>query len=135
MAPRKIDHIGIAVRDLELAKAFYAGSLGLNVEHEEILGDMKIAFIPVGEVNLELIQCISDDGVIAKFIAKKGEGIHHIAYAVEDVSAALEALEAQGVKLVDEKPRQGAHGTEVAFVHPKSAFGVLTELVGKERKD
>lgn len=135
MAPRKIDHIGIAVRDLELAKAFYAGSLGLNVEHEEILGDMKIAFVPVGEVNLELIQCISDDGVIAKFIAKKGEGIHHIAYAVEDVSAVLKALKAQGVKLVDEKPRPGAHGTEVAFVHPKSAFGVLTELVGEERKD
>ena len=135
MAPRKIDHIGIAVRDLELAKAFYAGSLGLKVEHEEILGDMKIAFIPVGEVNLELIECISDDGVIAKFIAKKGEGIHHIAYAVKDVSTTLEALKAQGVKLVDEKPRQGAHGTEVAFVHPKSAFGVLTELVGKERKD
>ena len=135
MAPSKIDHIGIAVRDVESAKAFYAGCLGLNVEHEEILGDMRIAFIPVGEVNLELIQCMSDDGVIAKFIAKKGEGIHHIAYAVEDVSTALEALKAQGVKLVDEKPRTGAHGTEVAFVHPKSAFGVLTELVGEGTKE
>jgi methylmalonyl-CoA/ethylmalonyl-CoA epimerase len=135
MAPTKINHIGIAVRDLESAKAFYAGALGLNVEHEEILGDMKIAFIPVGEVNLELIQCVTDDGVIAKFIAKKGEGIHHIAYAVEDVSAALEALKAQGAKLVDEKPRKGAHGTEVAFVHPKSTFGVLTELVGEGTKD
>jgi len=135
MAPNKIDHIGIAVIDLELAKAFYAGSLGLSVEHEETLGDMKIAFIPVGEVNLELIQCTSDDGVIAKFIAKKGEGIHHIAYAVEDVSSALEALKAQGVKLVDETPRKGAHGTEVAFVHPKSTFGVLTELVSKGRKE
>jgi methylmalonyl-CoA/ethylmalonyl-CoA epimerase len=135
MAPNKIDHIGIAVIDLELAKAFYAGSLGLSVEHEEALGDMKIAFIPVGEVKLELIQCTSDDGVIAKFIAKKGEGIHHIAYAVEDVSSALEALRAQGVKLVDETPRTGAHGTEVAFVHPKSTFGVLTELVSGGRKE
>jgi methylmalonyl-CoA epimerase len=135
MAPKKIDHIGIAVADLEAAKAFYSGALGLSVEHEETLRDMKIAFIPVGEVNLELIQCISDDGVIAKFIAKKGEGIHHIAYAVDDVASSLEALKAKGVKLVDETPRKGAHGTEVAFVHPKSAFGVLTELVSGGAKE
>jgi methylmalonyl-CoA epimerase len=129
MAPSKIKHIGIAVSDLEDAKRFYERSLGLRVEREETLGEMKIAFIPVGEVNLELIQSTTDDGVIAKFIAKKGEGVHHIAYEVEDVTAELEALKSQGVKLVDEKPRKGAHGTEVAFVHPKSAHGVLTELV------
>jgi methylmalonyl-CoA epimerase len=134
MAPNKINHIGIAVNDLESAKEFYTESLGLRVDHEETLGDMKIAFIPVGEVNLELIQSTSDEGVIAKFITKRGEGVHHIAYEVEDVSSALEALKARGVKLVDETPREGAHGTKVAFVHPKSACGVLSELVSEQRE-
>ena len=132
MSPTKIKHIGIAVRDLDTAKRFYEECLGLKVDHEETLGEMKIAFIPVGEVNLELIQSTTEEGVIAKFIAKKGEGIHHIAYEVEDVGAALEKLKAQGVKLVDETPRAGAHGTEVAFLHPKSSLGVLTELVSKK---
>jgi methylmalonyl-CoA epimerase len=132
MTPNQIDHIGIAVKDLESAKKFYTESLGLKVDHEETLGDMKIAFIPVGEVNLELIESTADEGVMAKFIAKRGEGVHHIAYKVRDVSSALEALKAQGVKLVDETAREGAHGTKVAFVHPKSAFGVLTELVSEE---
>lgn len=133
MTPNKIKHIGIAVKDLESAKRFYEESLGLTVEREETLGEMKIAFVPVGEVNLELIQSTTDDGVIAKFIEKRGEGVHHIAYEVEDVAVALEGLKARGVKLVDETPREGAHGTEVAFVHPKSAHGVLTELVGRKR--
>jgi len=132
MGPKKIDHIGIAVSDLEVAKRFYEESLGLKVEHEETLGEMKIAFIPVGQVNLELIQSTTDDGVIAKFIAKKGQGIHHIAYEVEDVGAALEKLKEQGASLVDQTPRAGAHGMEVAFLHPKSSFGVLTELVSKK---
>jgi methylmalonyl-CoA epimerase len=134
VAPKKINHIGIAVSDLEAAKRFYEDSLGLTVEHEETLGEMKIAFLPVGEVNLELIQSTTEEGVMAKFIAKRGEGIHHIAYEVDDVSASLEALKAQGIKLVDETPRKGAHGTEVAFVHPKSSYGVLTELVGGKEK-
>jgi methylmalonyl-CoA epimerase len=129
MAPSKIDHIGIAVGDLESAKLFYEESLGLSVAREETLEEMKIAFVPVGQVNLELIQSTTEDGVIAKFIAKRGEGVHHIAYQVEDVSSALEKLKARGVRLVDERPRQGAGGTEVAFVHPKGAHGVLTELV------
>ena len=93
---------------------------------------MRIAFISVGDVNLELIQSTTEDGVIAKFIAKRGEGVHHIAYEVEDVSSALEELKDQGVKLVDEVPRMGAHGKEVAFVHPKSSYGVLTEIVSKK---
>jgi methylmalonyl-CoA/ethylmalonyl-CoA epimerase len=126
----KIDHIGIAVSDLELAKGFYTKGLGLKVEREEALEGMKIAFIPVGGVNLELIQSATDEGVIAKFIAKRGEGVHHIAYEVDDVPSALEEVKAQGVKLVDETPRRGANGKEVAFVHPKSSHGVLTEFVG-----
>jgi methylmalonyl-CoA epimerase len=133
MAPRKIDHIGVAVSDLESAKRFYEESLGLKVAREETLGEMKIAFVPVGEVNLELIQSTTENGVIARFIAKRGEGVHHIAYEVGDVSSALEKLKAQGVRLVDEAPRPGAGGTEVAFVHPKGAHGVLTELVGPKR--
>jgi len=132
MGPKKINHIGIAVSDLAAAKRFFEESLGLKVDHEETMGEMKIAFVPVGEVNLELIQSTTEDGVIAKFIARKGEGIHHIAYEVENVGAALEILKAQGVKLVDEAARSGAHGTQVAFLHPKSSFGVLTELVSKK---
>jgi lactoylglutathione lyase/methylmalonyl-CoA/ethylmalonyl-CoA epimerase len=132
MGPTKIDHIGIAVKDLESAKRFYEESLGVKVDHEETLGEMNIAFLPVGEVSVELIQSISADGVIAKFIAKRGEGIHHIAYEVPDIEAALERLKSQGVKLVDEKPRAGAHGKRVAFIHPGSSNGVLTELVSEK---
>ncbi len=134
-APSKIDHIGIAVKDLESAKRFYEESLGLKIEREETLGEMKIAFVPIGGVNLELIQSSTDDGIIARFIAKRGEGVHHIAYEVEDVSSALEALKVGGVELVDEVPREGADGNEVAFVHPRSAHGVLTELVCQKRNE
>lgn len=133
MEIKKIDHIGIAVSDLESAKDFYTKALGLKVEREENLEGMQIAFIPVGRVNLELIQSATDEGVIAKFIARRGEGVHHIAYEVDDVSSALEELKVQGVKLVDEAPRTGADGNEVAFVHPKSSYGVLTEFVCKKR--
>ena len=132
MEVTKIDHIGIAVGDLRSAKRFFEASLGLQVEREETLGDMKIAFVPVGGVNIELIESTTPEGVISKFIAKRGEGIHHIAYEVPNVAAALDALKAQGVKLVDDTPRAGAHGKQVAFLHPKSAFGVLTELVSKK---
>jgi methylmalonyl-CoA/ethylmalonyl-CoA epimerase len=133
MEIKKIDHIGIAVSDLESARDFYTKALGLKVGREEALEGMTVVFIPVGKVNLELIQPATDEGVIAKFIARRGEGVHHIAYEVDDLSSALEELKGQGVKLVDEAPRTGAHGKEVAFVHPKSSYGVLTELVCKKR--
>ena len=133
MGLKKINHIGIAVKDLETSKRFYEESLGLTVDHEETLGEMKIAFVPIGEVNVELIQSTTEDGVIAKFIAKRGEGIHHIAYEVDDIDGALERLKDQGIKLVDEKPRPGAHGTRVAFLHPKSTNGVLSELLSTEK--
>ena len=132
MKLNKIHHIGIAVSDLELAKAFYTKALGLRVEREEVLEGMKIAFIPVGEVNLELIQSTMEESVIAKFIAKRGDGVHHIAYEVQDIASALEELKALGVRLVDETPRRGANEKEVGFVHPKSSSGVLTELVGSK---
>ena len=133
MEIKKIDHIGIAVRDLDSAKAFYTRVLGFRVASEEAIKGMNIAFIPVGEVNIELIQSATDDGVIAKFIAKRGEGVHHVAYEVEDVSSALQDLKAEGVRVVDEVPRKGAHGKEVAFVHPESSYGVLIELVCKKK--
>jgi methylmalonyl-CoA epimerase len=132
MQVKKIAHIGIAVSDLESAKSFYEKSLGLKVNHVETLGEMKIAFVPVGKVNIELIQPTTQQGVIGKFLTKRGEGVHHIAYEVEDVDDALEELKAQGIKLVDDTPRSGAHGTQVAFLHPKSSHGVLTELVCKK---
>jgi methylmalonyl-CoA epimerase len=135
MQIKKIDHIGIAVRDLDSAKAFYTRAMGLKVTSEEALEGMKIAFIPVGGVNIELIQSVTDDGVIAKFISKQGEGVHHIAYEVEDVSSAVQELRAQGARVVDEVPRRGAHGKLVAFVHPKSSYGVLIELVCRKKND
>lgn len=129
---KKIDHIGIAVKDIESAKRFYEGSLGLKVDHEETFKEMKIAFVRVGNVNLELIESTTEEGVIARFITKRGEGVHHIAYEVEDVDEALDKLKAKGVRLLDEKPRLGAHGKHVAFLHPQSSFGVLSELVSKK---
>jgi methylmalonyl-CoA epimerase len=135
VGPRKISHIGIAVKDLAAAKQFYEESLGLKVDHEETMDDMNIAFVPVGEVNLELLQSTTEEGIIAKFIAKRGEGIHHIAYEVDDIGGALEKLRDQGVTLVDKKPRPGAHGCQVAFLHPKSSNGVLTELVSRQKDD
>lgn len=135
MGVKKINHIGIAVKNLEEAKSFYEKSLGLHIDHEEAFGDMRIAFVPIGEVNVELIESTAEDGVIAKFIAKRGEGIHHIAYEVDDLDGTLEKLKEQGVKLVDEKPRPGAHGTRVAFLHPKSSRGVLTELVSTQKEN
>ena len=115
MEIKKIDHIGVAVRDLDSAKAFYTGALGLRVIGEETMQGMKIAFVPVGDVNIELIQSTADDGVIGKFIGKRGEGVHHIAYEVDDVSSALQGLKAEGVRMVDEIPRKGADGKEVGW--------------------
>ena len=135
MEIKKIDHIGIAVRDLDSAKAFYTGALGLRVIGEETMQGMKIAFVPVGDVNIELIQSTADDGVIGRFISKRGEGVHHIAYEVDDVSSALQELKAEGVRMVDETPRKGAHGKEVAFVHPESSHGVLIELVCRKKNN
>ncbi|MCX8084836.1 MAG: methylmalonyl-CoA epimerase [Calditerrivibrio sp.] len=125
----KIDHVGIAVRSLEDALNFYR-SIGVTPYHfEEVQSQkVKVAFIKVGESNIELLEATSPDSPIAKFIEKRGEGIHHIAYEVEDISKALEMLKAQGCQLIDNEPKPGAHGKMIAFVHPKSTNGVLTEL-------
>jgi methylmalonyl-CoA epimerase len=130
----KLDHIGIAVRDIQEALKVYQEALGLQTEEIVEVRDqkVKVAFLPVGETNLELVQPTADDTGVARFLESRGEGIHHICLEVNDVEAALERLKAHGVPLIDRAPRQGAHG-RVAFVHPKGMHGVLLELV--ERHD
>ncbi|MFH1775466.1 MAG: methylmalonyl-CoA epimerase [Chloroflexota bacterium] len=128
----KIDHIGVAVRDVAEAMKPYALILGLDPEHieTEIVEEQKAkaALIPVGNSRIELIESTSPEGVIAKYIEKKGEGIHHIALEVDDVKAALEALKSKDIPLVDNEPRTGVGGSKVAFLHPK-ATKILIELV------
>ncbi len=129
--PQKISHIGIAVNDIETAARFYTEHLGLPLSGMEEVADqkVKVAFLPIGEVRIELVMPTTPDSPVAKFREKNGPGIHHIAYHVEDVAAEVEKMIGAGVKMVDEKPRKGAHNTQVAFVHPKASGGVLTELV------
>lgn len=126
----KIDHIGIAVRDIEQALQVYQVALGLPVQDVVDVPDqqVRVAFLPLGESNIELVQPSTDDSGTARFIEKRGEGIHHICVQVDDIEAALAQLRANGVPLIDQEPRAGAHG-RVAFVHPKGTHGVLLELV------
>ncbi len=127
---KKIDHIGIAVSNLEEAIKVYE-SIGLKVAETEEVEDQKVrvAMIPVGESRIELLEATSPDSAIAKFIEKRGEGIHHIAINVENIEEALKKAKEAGIKLIDEKPRIGAGGKKVAFLHPKSLRGVLLEFV------
>ena len=125
---QKIDHIGIAVSDLEEALQLYRDILGLEVEKTEEFGGMKIAFVPIGDTEFELLQPLDPDGALAKFLEKRGEGVQHIALRVDDVEKALEEFKARGLKVIDEKPRPGAGGASIAFFHPKSTRGVLLEI-------
>jgi methylmalonyl-CoA/ethylmalonyl-CoA epimerase len=129
----KIDHIGIAVKSIDEAKKLYSGLLGLEHEGSETVAEQKVttAFFPVGDTEVELLESNSPDGPIAKYIEKKGEGIQHIAFRVENIEEALAELKAKGVQLIDKKPRLGAGGAKIAFLHPKSTFGVLVELCEK----
>ncbi len=126
---RKIDHVGIAVKNLDEAIKIWEG-LGLKVDEIEEVPDQKVrtAIIHIGESRIELLEPTSEDSPIAKFIAKRGEGIHHIALGVDDIEAHLEELKEKGYRLIDEKPRIGAGGAKIAFVHPKAVTGVLLEL-------
>ncbi len=130
----KVDHIGIAVSNLEESLKFYTEVLGLKSEGTEVVEEqkVKVAFLPCGDSELELLESTSPDGPIAKFIEKNGEGIQHIALRVENIEEALAELKEKGVRLIDEKPRYGAGGASIAFVHPKATKGVLLEL--SERK-
>ena len=127
----KIEHIGIATRTLDDALAFWRDALGLQVVHTEVVEEQKVrvAMLPVGEPRIELLEPTSEDSPVAKFLEKRGAGIHHIAVRVNDIRATLERLKDSGARLIDETPRVGADGCLVAFVHPSSANGVLLELV------
>ena len=130
MRPTHIEHIGIAVNSLSDAIPFYEKVLGLKCYTIEEVTDQKVktAFFMVGQTKIELLESTDPEGPIGKFIEKRGEGIHHIAYAVENIEEGLKEAEAAGVRLIDAAPRQGAEGMSIAFLHPKSTFGVLTEL-------
>lgn len=128
MKIKRIAHLGIAVKDLDSALGFFTQGLPLEVTHTEEFQGMKIGFIPVGESSIELLQDASGESAIKKFVEKNGEGLHHIAFEVDDIAEAIEELKARGVKLIDEKPRAGAHGMSIAFMHPKASHGVLMEI-------
>ncbi|MCC8145002.1 MAG: methylmalonyl-CoA epimerase [Bacteroidales bacterium] len=125
-----IEHIGIAVKSIEDSLPYYENVLGLKCYNIEEVADQKVktAFFKVGQTKIELLEPTSEDSTIAKFIEKKGEGIHHIAYSVPDVATAIAEAESKGVKLIDQAPRKGAEGLNIAFAHPKSTGSVLTEF-------
>lgn len=127
----KIEHIGIATRALDEALLFWRDALGLEVAHTEVVEEQKVrvAMLPVGEPRIELLEPTGSDSPVAKFLEKRGAGIHHIAVRVDDIRATLSRLKERGARLIDESPRVGAGGCLVAFVHPSSANGVLLELV------
>ena len=129
-----IEHIGIAVNNIEESIKYYEGVLGLKCYAIEEVADQKVktAFFMVGETKIELLESTSPDGPIGKFIAKKGQGIHHLAFAVPNASEALKLADERGVQLVDKVSRKGAEGLNIGFLHPKSTQGVLTELCSKE---
>ncbi len=126
----KIDHLGIAVKNMGAARELWENVLGLPFEGAETVEAQKVTtgFLPVGESEVELLESTADDGPVAKFIDKKGEGIQHVAFRVENIEEALAELKEKGVKLIDQTPRIGAGGAKIAFLHPKATAGVLVEL-------
>lgn len=130
MKPTHIEHIGIAVNSLSDAIAYYEQLLGTKCYAIEEVADQKVrtAFFKIGQTKIELLESTDPEGPVGKFIEKKGEGIHHIAFAVNGLEESLEEVKENGIRLIDEKPRKGAEGLHIAFLHPKSTFGVLTEL-------
>jgi methylmalonyl-CoA/ethylmalonyl-CoA epimerase len=131
----KIDHLGVAVKSIADGKSFWADVLGLEFEGSETVAEQKVttAFFPVGESEVELLESTSPDGPVASYIEKRGEGIQHVAFRVDNLEAALSELKEKGIRLIDEQPRIGAGGARIAFLHPKATNGVLVELC--ERND
>jgi len=130
MKIKKIDHIGVAVKSCDPALKFYEDVLGMKSAGSETVEEQKATtvFLPVGDSEIELLESTSPEGAIAKFIEKRGEGIQHICFRVENIEEALQELKENGVRLIDETPRKGAGGAKIAFLHPKSTFGVLIEI-------
>ncbi len=127
---KKVDHIGIAVKNLDETLKFYEDVLGIKAQGNEVIEEQKVrvAFLPIGDTEIELLESTEENGPVSKFIEKKGEGIQHIAYKVDDIDKAVEEMKSKGIRMIDEKPRYGAGGAKIAFLHPKSTFGVLIEL-------
>ena len=127
---KAINHIGIAVRSIEAHRPFYEGTLGATYEGIEEVADqkVKVGFFRVGDVRLELLEPSDPSSTIASFLDKKGEGLHHVAYTVDDIESRIAELKQGGIRLIDETPRPGAHHTRIAFLHPKSSCSILTEL-------
>ena len=131
----KINHLGIATKGIDEALKFWQDALGLENVHTETVEDQKVrvAMLPIGETRIELLEATSDDSPIAKFVEKRGGGIHHIAVEVENIEESLAKLKAKGARLIDEQPRVGAEGCLIAFVHPSSTNGVLLELIQENK--
>jgi methylmalonyl-CoA epimerase len=127
----RIDHVGVAVEDLDASIALYEGTLGMPLVHRETVAEQGVeaVLLDVGDGHVELLSPLGEDTPVGKFLARKGPGLHHVAYAVADIEATLEELAGAGIELIDESPRTGIRGSRVAFVHPRSTGGVLTEIV------
>ena len=130
MSVKCLNHIGVAVRSIDEQKSFYEDSLGMEFEGIETVPDQKVrvAFFRTDQVRIELLEPTEPDSTIAKFFEKRGQGLHHVAYTVENIKARIQEFKAAGLRMIDDEPRSGAHQMQIAFVHPKSTFGVLTEL-------
>lgn len=133
MPIKRIDHIAVVVENLEHALGIYRDALGMKLDHVETIPeqDVKIGFLPSGETAVELLEPINPDSGIGRYLAKRGEGLHHICLEVDDINATLSELRAKGARLIDETPKRGAHG-KIAFIHPKGANGVLVELIERD---
>ncbi|MCJ7593833.1 MAG: methylmalonyl-CoA epimerase [Desulfobacterales bacterium] len=134
MKIKRIDHIGIAVKTIAEAGKFYTDALGLKIQDIENVADQKVnvAFIPISESEVELVESTDPDGPVAKYIDARGEGVQHIAFRVENIEVALAELKAKGIRLIDQEPRKGAGGAKIAFIHPKETNGVLIEICERE---
>lgn len=134
MKVTKLDHIGIAVRNMDEALAFYRDTLGISSVGEEVIEEqkVKVAFLPLGDTELELLESTSPDGPVAKFIEKRGEGIQHIALRVENIEEALKELKEKDFRLIDQQSRYGAGNAKIAFLHPKATGGILLEISERE---
>ena len=130
MLVKSVNHIGIAVRSIDEQRSFYEGTLGLEFEGLEDVPSQKVrvAFFRAGNMRIELLEPTDPDSTVAKFLENRGEGLHHLAFTVEDIAARIAELKQSGLRMIDNEPRAGSHHMRIAFVHPQSSFGVLTEL-------
>jgi methylmalonyl-CoA/ethylmalonyl-CoA epimerase len=130
MSVKSLNHIGIAVRSIEDQRPFYEEALGLEFEGYEDVPSQKVrvAFFRAADVRIELLEPTESDSTVAKFLEKRGEGLHHVAFTVDDIQARIDELKQSGLRMIDDQPRAGSHHMQIAFLHPKSSFGVLTEL-------